>query len=471
MTLGCDHDGKLSGLWGDIIIDGGAFASFGVVTTYYNGVLLQGPYRIDRFGFRTRRVYTNKPQCGAMRGHGAVNSRFAVETLIDMLAHDAGIDPCDFRLRNFLPANTLTVGQLRITSNGVRECLESVRRKSAWDQRHGKLPYGRGLGVACGMYISGSALPILWNRQPQTVVHEKLDYDGSVVIFSGAADIGQGSDTMLAQIAAEVLGISLDRVRVVSADTKLTPVDLGSYSSRVTFMVGNAAKHAAAKLRDEMTSAIGREKGVAPESLRFEDERVVSTDGSVNLSWDEAVEIATAFRGSFVESGCYISPRLGGNFKGSGAGLSPSYSFGAFVSEVEVNPHSGHVRVVKVWGAHDCGKALNPLAAEGQIEGSIHMGLGQTLSEEMRYQEGRLMNANFTDYRIPTAVDTPAMDVTLVESGDPEGPFGAKEVGEGAIHPVLPAIGNAIYDAIGVRMYELPITPDRVLKALREQKS
>ena len=471
MSVGCDKSGKLSALHGDIVIDGGAFASFGVVTTYYNGVLLQGPYRIDRLGFRTRRVYTNKPQSGAMRGHGAVNSRYAVETLIDMLAHDAGMDPCDFRMQNFLPANTLTVGQLRITSNGVKECLQAVQARSGWDQRYGKLPFGRGLGVACGFYISGSALPIIWNRQPQSVVHAKLDADGSIVIFSGASDIGQGSDTMLAQIAADVLGIPLDRIRVITADTSLAPVDLGSYSSRVTFMAGNAAKSAVEKLRHEIALAVSQEKNINADALRFVDERVTTADGRLDLSWDEAVEMATAFRGSFVESGIYISPKLGGDFKGSGAGLSPSYSFGAVVSEVEVNEQSGEVRVVKIWSAHDCGKALNPLAVEGQIEGSIHMGLGQALSEEMRYEDGMLLNANFTDYRIPTALDTPEMDVTIVESGDPEGPFGAKEAGEGPIHPVLPSVGNAIFDAVGVRMFELPITPDKVRRALQSRVS
>ena len=182
-----------------------------------------------------------------MRGHGAVNPRYAIEVILDMLSHDMDMDPCDLRQINFLPENTLTVGQLRITSNGVQDCLKAVRKKSDWDNRYGKLPYGRGLGVACGFFISGSALPIIWNRYPQTVVHAKLDFDGRVVMFSGASDIGQGSDTLLVQIAAEELGIPMDFVQVETADTKTTPVDLGSYSSRVTFMAGNAAKSSCRK--------------------------------------------------------------------------------------------------------------------------------------------------------------------------------------------------------------------------------
>ncbi len=469
MSVGCDQNGIITALDTDTIIDGGAYGSFGVVTSYYNGVLLQGPYKIDKLGFRTRRAYTNKPQCGAMRGHGAVNPRYAMEVILDMLAHDAGIDPCDLREKNFLEENTITVGQLRITSNGVRDCLQAVREKSDWDKLYGKQPYGRGLGIGCGFYISGSALPIIWNHYPQTVVHAKLDFDGRIVMFSGASDIGQGSDTILAQIASEELGVPMNYVQLEVADTKTTPVDLGSYSSRVTFMVGNAAKMAAEKLRNEMAKAIAKEKDVSADDIVFRDNKIFTEDGAVDISWEDGVEAALAGRGAIVESGYYFSPKMGGDFKGSGAGLSPAYSFGAFISDVTVNPSTGSVKVEKIWAAHDCGKALNPLAVEGQIEGSIHMGLGQAISEDLRYVNGQIVNANFFDYRIPYSVDTPDMDVTIIESNDSEGPYGAKEAGEGPIHPVLPSIGNAIYDAVGIRMMELPITPDKVLAKIQEK--
>jgi len=470
MSLACDKNGLISALDADILIDGGAYGSFGVVTSYYNGVLLQGPYKIDKFGFRTRRVYTNKPQSGAMRGHGAVNPRYAIEVMLDMLANDMKMDPCDLRKINFLPENTLTVGKLRITSNGIQDCLKTVRARSNWNRRYKKLPYGKGLGLACGFFISGSALPIVWNRNPQSVVHCKIDIDGRVVMFSGASDIGQGSDTILVQIAAQELGLPLDFIQVEAADTKTTPVDLGSYSSRVTFMMGNAAKSAVEKLRLEIAGAIGKQKKISPDKITFRNGRISSPENNLDLTWLEAVELALAGRGSIVTSGHYISPKMGGDFKGSGAGLSPAYSFGAFISEVDVNPRTGQVKVNKVWAAHDCGKALNPLSVEGQIEGSIHMGLGQVLSEEMRYNKGQIMNSNFLDYRIPTSLDTPEMDVSIIESNDGEGPYGAKEAGEGPIHPVLPSIGNAIYDAVGVRMQDLPITPHKVLAELVKQK-
>ena len=469
MRLGMDKDCKFKSLDADIIIDGGAYGSFGV-TKYYNGVLLQAPYRIDNFGFKTRRVYTNKPQCGAMRGHGAVNSRFAVESLIDELACKANIDPCELRLKNFMQPYTLTVGKFRITSNGIKECLKAVMEKSNWKDKFGKLPFGHGIGAACGFYISGSALPIHRNDYPQSVVHLKLDLDGRVLITSGASDIGQGSDTMLAIIVSEVLGITFDNVYVLAADTLLTPIDLGSYSSRVTFMAGNAAKMAAENLRKKILEAVSELKNISLEELNIVNERIFSNDKTVDISWKEAVEIVTAGTGAVTVSGYYNSPKLGGDFKGAGAGLSPSYSFGAVIAEVKVNINTGAVKVANIWGAHDCGRALNPLAVEGQLEGSWHMGLGQALSEEMRYHDGLLLNSNLLDYKVPTSVDTPDMDTTIIESIDPEGPFGAKECGEGALHPSIPAVANAVYNAVGFRIASLPIRAEEILRGIKERE-
>ena len=469
LELGVDKEGYFKALDADIAIDGGAYGSFGVVTSYYNGVLLQAPYKLDNFGFKTYRVYTNKPQCGAMRGHGAVNSRFAIESIIDDLAHKLEIDPCEIRMKNFLTPNTLTVGQYRITSNGSRESLAKVREQSDWDARHGKLEYGHGLGVACGFFISGSALPIIWNELPQSTVHLKLDFDGRVLITSGASDIGQGSDTMLAMIVAEVLNISMDKVFVLAADTLLTPVDMGSYSSRVTFMAGNAAKDAAEKLRYQIIKSVAAKKEIPENELNLGYEQVFSNDKSCDINWMEAVDILVSGRGAVNVSGKYISPKLGGDFKGSGAGLSPSYSFGACAAEVQVDTETGFVKILKVWGAHDCGKAINPMAVEGQLEGSWHMGIGQMMSEQMKYYNGLLVNNNFLDYKMPTSLDTPPIITNIIETIDPEGPFGAKETGEGALHPVLPAISNAIFDAIGVRITRLPISPEYILQLLKEK--
>ncbi len=467
VRMGASKDGIFKVLDADIAIDGGSYGSFGVVTSYYNGVLLQAPYKLNNFGFRTYRVYTNKPQCGAMRGHGAVNSRFAVETLIDDIADKLKTDPCELRLKNFLSADTLTVGQYRITSNGSRQALHKVMEESKWKSRWGALEYGHGIGVACGFFISGSALPIIRNDLPQSVVHLKVDFDGRVLIASGASDIGQGSDTMLAMIVAASLGIGIDKVYVIAADTLITPVDLGSYSSRVTFMAGNAAKNAAENLKKEIRKAVSARFDVWEEELNFEDNHVISNDKKINIPWSAAIDILTAHRGAVNVSGYYISPKLGGDFKGSGAGLSPSYSFGATVAEVKVDTETGFVKVLNVWGAHDCGKALNPLAVEGQLEGSWHMGLGQAISEQMDYYKGLHLNNNFLDYKIPSSLDTPDIHTSIIETIDPEGPFGAKECGEGAIHPVIPAVANAVYNAVGARITRLPIQQEDVLEKMK----
>ncbi len=470
IQLGANKDGMLKVLDAAVAIDGGAYGSFGVVTSYYNGVLLQAPYKLDNFGFVTHRVYTNKPQCGAMRGHGAVNTRFAVESMIDDIAHQIKMDPIEMRMKNFLDPNSLTVGKYRITSNGIKQAISVVAEQADWKNKHGKMPMGHGFGVACGFFISGSALPIIWNELPQSVVHLKLDFDGRVLITSGANDIGQGSDTMLAIIVSEVLGISMDRTFVIAADTLITPVDLGSYSSRVTFMAGNAAKDAAENLRKEMVEAISKKKNINAEELHFSENRIFSNDKSLDITWEDGVEMLVANRGAVSVSGKYISPKLGGDFKGAGAGLSPSYSFSSCVAEVKVDTETGHVKILNVWGAHDCGKALNPLAVEGQLEGSWHMGIGQVMTEEMQYYNGLLVNNNFLDYKIPTSLDTPPIHTNIIETIDPEGPFGAKETGEGAIHAMLPAVANAVYDAVGIRITKLPIKSEDVLRLLKEKE-
>ena len=433
VKMAADKESGITALELDALIDGGAWSSFGVVTTYYNGVLSQGPYRIPNFRYRGRRVYSNRPPSGAMRGHGSVNTRYLIETSVDELAERLGEDPCDFRLRNFLPANTYTENQFRITSNGVREGLEKAMQRSGWRERHGKLPYGHGLGVGCGFYISGSNLPIHWTRTPQCTVHLKIDGDGGVTIHNMAAEIGQGSDTVMAQVVAEELGLPISMMRVRSTDTDTAPLDLGSYSSRVTFMLGNAARDAAGMIREKLIAAAGKLSGRPRAEWEFRDCKLVNVqEPDLEVPYFSALEEAMAENGALIAKGSYMSPKLGGKFKGAAAGLSPTYSFSAFIAEVKVDPETGFVRVVKVWAAHDCGFALNPLSVAGQIEGSVHMGLGQALMEEMRYRKDNLlMNANFLDYKVPTSVDTPEIEAIIIESNDPEGPYGAKECGGG----------------------------------------
>lgn len=473
MAIALDEAGNLTGLDIQAVIDGGAFASFGIISTYYNGVLSMGPYKVPNFTYKGRRVYTNHMPNGAMRGHGAVNSRSAIEVLLDEAAETLGMDPIDLRLQNLMAPYSFTVNNFRITSNGLKECLEAVRKRSGWDERYRKLPLGRGLGIGCGFYISGSNLPIHWDieprRYPQSTVHIKIDMDAGVTVHTGAAEIGQGSDTVAAMCVAEVLGIRTDRVRVYSGNSDTAPIDLGSYSSRVTFMMGNAARKAAEDIRRQLVEAAARKTGQPIEHFVLENDRVVSlSNPEFGLSFDEAVKEAIAGGGALVSKGTFVSTPMGGSFKGATAGLAPAYSMNAYVAEVEVDLDTGQWRCKKVWAAHDCGKALNPLSVEGQIEGSIHMGLGQVMSESMDYAKGGLLRTgNFLDYKIPTPLEMPEVECILIESNDAEGPFGAKEAGEGPLLPILPAVVNALYDAVGVRLYDMPMTPDKVFAAMQ----
>jgi 4-hydroxybenzoyl-CoA reductase subunit alpha len=472
VRIATDAQGQILAYDIEALIDGGAWSSFGTVTTYYNGVLSMGPYRVPNFRYRGRRVYTTKPPSGAMRAHGGTNILYSIEVGLDQLAEEIGRDPFDLRDQNALPPNSTTINDFRITSTSFRKCLAAARMKSGWDAKFRKLPYGRGIGLGCGFYISGSNSPIHFTpKMPQSTVHLKVDMDGGIAVHSMQADIGQGSNTLLAVIVAEVLGVALDRVHVQRVDTDVSPVDLGSYSSRVTFMMGNAARAAAENLRDQLLRAAAALLGRPTETLEIAFERVqVRGETDVGVTFLEALHKAMETSGALTASGAYNSPAMGGTFKGARAGTAPAYSFAAYVAEVEVDVETGAYRAVKVWAAFDCGRALNRLAVEGQIEGSIHMGLGQVMGESMNYRGTRLMNPSLLEYKIPMPQQMPAVEILLVGDDDPEGPFGAKEAGEGPLIAILPAVGNALYDAIGVRFTELPITPDRVLKGLDQRR-
>jgi 4-hydroxybenzoyl-CoA reductase subunit alpha len=487
-----------------------------VVTILYSGALLGALYDIPNIQYDGYRVLTNKPACGAMRGHGTVNVRFAFESQLDELAAKAGIDPAEIRQRNLLKPPCITVNGLRVQSYGLPECIETTVERSGWKQRKGKLGMGRGLGIACSHYVSGAANSIIRSDMPHSTVNIKIDRDGGVVVYTGASDIGQGSDTMTAQIAAEVLGCSLARVRVIAADTDLTPIDIGSYSSRVTFMNGNASLRAAQDVKKRIAAAAAKKMNCAAEDLVFRDDVVfkkgspapavkrdkeeevevtqagASVSGRVEgqilrgslqqkrkeegpkewMTFEEAVVAAIDFHGALSGTGSYAPPpeARGGKHKGGGVGPSPAYSYSAQVAEVSVDEDTGEVTVHKVWAAHDCGRALNPVSVEGQIIGSVWMGMGQALTEEMVWKDGMLMNGGMLEYRSPSAVESPEIEPIIVESIDPEGPFGAKECSEGSLAATIPAISNAIYDAVGVRLHESPFTPERVLAALRAKR-
>ncbi len=473
VQLYADEEARISGFDIDALIDGGGFASFGHVTSYYNGVLATAPYELGSFHYTGARVWTNKPASGAMRGHGAVNTRCAVEVGLDDMAEQLQVDPIDLRLANLLPPHSRTISGFRITSNGMRQALQKVREGSDWDNKFRKLPLGKGIGIGCGFFISGSGLPIHWdpNKFPHATVHIQVDMDGGVTVHTGAADIGQGSTTAVAQVVAEVLALPIEMIHVRSHESDTSPVDLGSYSSRVTFMNANAAIRAALDIREQLLNAAWDTLGYHPDTLVLNDRRIYyKHDPAIGISYLEALHKAQEDKGALIASGAYRSPPMGGVHKGAAAGLAPAYSFSAYVAEVEVDVETGLIKCTDVWAAHDCGKALNPLAVEGQIIGSCHMGLGQVLTEQMVYgRTGHLQNPNLLDYKIPSVHEMPNVTPIIIESCDPEGPFGAKEAGEGPLLPILPAVVNAVYDAIGIRVNDLPLTPDKVWSAIAKK--
>ncbi|HYL94543.1 MAG TPA: molybdopterin cofactor-binding domain-containing protein [Terriglobales bacterium] len=509
LKTGVKNDGRMVAVRARVVQDGGAYCSYGPVTILYSGALLGAIYDIPNVGYDGYRVLTNKPACGAMRGHGTVNVRFAFESQLDEICATLKLDPYEVRQRNFLQPPCITVNNLRVLSYGLPECVDKVTKASRWSERRGKLGRGRGLGMGCSHYVSGAANSIIRSDVPHSTVNIKVDRDGGVVVYTGASEIGQGSDTMTAQVAAEVLGCALSRVRVVAADTDLTPIDIGSYSSRVTMMAGNATLRAAEEIRRQIASAAARKMNCASEELVFGNDQVLKRDtkaagesahatnasvsghvegqilrGSLqqkrkeegpkdSMTFEEAVVAAIDFHGALTGTGSY-APSLdarGGKFKGAGVGPSPAYSYSAQVADVSVDEETGEVTVHKIWAAHDCGRALNPVSVEGQIIGSVWMGLGQALQEEMVWKDGLLMNPGLLEYRSPSAVESPEIEPFIVESIDPEGPFGAKECSEGSLAATIPAIANAIYDAVGIRLREAPFTPERVLAALRAQKN
>jgi 4-hydroxybenzoyl-CoA reductase subunit alpha len=473
LRIGMRRDGKITACALEAVQRGGAYAGYGIVTILYAGALLQGIYDIPALKYDGYRVYANLPPCGAMRGHGGVDTRHAFECLLDRMARDLGLDPFEVRRANLLQAPMRTLNGLTVNSCGLAECLDRVERASGWRDRIGKLPPGKGLGMACSHYVSGAAKPIHWTGEPHAVVNVRLDFDGGITALTGAADIGQGSSTMVAIAVSETLGISLDRVRVVAADSAVTPKDNGAYSSRITFMVGNAAIDAAEKLKTILTEAAARKLEAKPEDIEAIGEvfRVGHGEQS-SLPFHEVAKAALVDRGAITVSGTFTTPveAQGGKHKGGAVGSTMGFSYGAQVVEVSLDEATGQVTVDKVWTALDCGHAINPLAVEGQIEGSVWMGMGQAMCEETRYLDGLPAHASLLEYRMPTIVESPPIEVFIVESHDPYGPFGAKEASEGALAGFPPALVNAIANAIGIDLDELPVTPDRVMQALIERR-
>jgi 4-hydroxybenzoyl-CoA reductase subunit alpha len=478
LKLGLRKDGKITAVECECYQRGGAHSGYGIVTILYSGSMLYAIYDLHNVKYIGKRVLTNTPPCGAFRGHGTVDIRFAFESLLDEMASELKLDPLAVRRANYLTAPTFTDNDLMVNSYGLPDCVDWVEQASGWRERKGKLSHGKdslrkGLGFACSHYISGASKPVNWTGEPHATVKIKLDFDGSIVVLSGAADIGQGSSTILVQTVAEVLGLAISRIRIVTGDSDIVPKDNGSYSSRVTFMVGNAAINAAQNLKRVLVEAAARKLDARPDEIECLGELYRAGAQDKGLTFDEVVAEALKDSGTITVTGNYsTTPESHGGkkYRGAAIGGTMGYSYSAQVVEVSVDEETGVVNVDKVWVAHDCGKAINRLTVEGQVQGSVWMGMGQAMSEETGYHEGLLVTGNMLDYRVPTIQDSPPIEVGIIESNDPHGPFGAKEAGEGSLAAFLPALTNAIADAIGVRFNTLPVTPDRVFAALEKRR-
>jgi 4-hydroxybenzoyl-CoA reductase alpha subunit len=480
VKTGVKNDGAITAMHFQSFLDGGAYGSYGVASTFYTGALQTVTYDVPRYKFQGLRAFTNKPPCGPKRGHGTPQPRYALEVHLDKIAEQLRMDPVEIRRQHLVAPNSVTANYLRVGSMGLGQCIDKVvagsdwkDRFSGWDFENRKLPYGKGIGIACSSYICGAGLPIYWNNMPQSGVQLRLDRQGGVCVMCGSTDIGQGSDSILAYIVAEILGIDPFDIRVVTADTDLTPVDLGSYSSRVTLMTGNAAIQAAARARELLVLAVAEKLGLPIENLSLAERRVFDVENpEVGVSFAEAVVLAESKFGTIGTVGSYTPPRSPGKYKGSGVGPSPAYSYSAAVAEVDVNPDTGIVVVERVWIAHDIGRSINPLLVMGQVEGSVYMALGEILMEEMTYRTNRNVVHKFPsllEYKSPTTMEMCDVKTYLIEDPDPNGPYGAKEVGQGPLLPVPPAVANAVYNAVGVRIDEVPITPEKVLRALKDK--
>ncbi|MCU1241953.1 MAG: aldehyde oxidase [Candidatus Acidoferrum typicum] len=477
---GVKKDGSITAMHLQTLIDGGAYGSYGVASTFYTGALQTTTYHVPRYRFQGCRTFTNKPPCGPKRGHGTVQPRFGQEVQLDKIAEKLQIDPADLRLRIAESSNAVTANFFRLSTVNLSECIRRVVKSSDWREKFRKLPEGHGVGLACSAYLTGAGLPIYWNKMPHSGVQLKFDRGGGVTLFCGATEIGQGSDDVLASIVAEVLGLDTFDIRLYTGDTDLGPVDLGSYSSRVTIMAGNAALQAAERAKALIAEAVAERLSVPVERVRFAEKRVFDSAAPGNgVTFTEAVCLAEARFGTIGTVGSYTPPKSPALYKGGGVGPSPTYSYTAAVVEVVVNPVTGWITVPKIWIAHDIGRALNPTLVRGQVEGSVYMGLGEALMEEQEFRRlpKKLSHAlvhkfpSILEYKSPTSLDMPDVFTELVEEPDPKGPFGAKEVGQGPLLPIMPAVANAVYDAIGVRIDEVPITPEKIMKALAEKKA
>jgi 4-hydroxybenzoyl-CoA reductase subunit alpha len=470
VKTGVKKDGTILGQQFQAHADGGAYNSTAPTMIALSCFFLMIPYHIPNLIYEGYHIYTNKPVGGAMRGHGIPQARFAVERQLDMIAGRMGVDPVEIRIKNSIHAGQPHSAGFVINTCGFSESVTRAAESIGWQEKRGKLPLGRGVGLAGASFPSG--VSNMSHISSGAVV--QLGRDGAVNVLSGAADIGQGAETVISQIVAEELGVSLEDIRITAADTGITPLDPGTFGSGVTVRAGNAARLAAMSARNKLFEFIAEKLEANLADLVAENRNIF-----VKGSPEKGMTFSAALKAyqyadlpmPIVGRGSWMAPASEPTtlFKEDG-NFAPNYSFMTQAAEVEVDLQTGRVKLLKMVTAHDCGTPINPMLVEGQLEGSVVGGMGQALYENVIVEKGQVMNPSFLDYGFPTFMEMPEIEAIEVETDDPIGPFGAKEAGEGTQLSPAPAIVNAVYDAIGVDFMELPITPEKILDALEAQK-
>ncbi len=472
--MGMKKDGTITGMHSRVIADGGGHTAIGPLTMYLTGCMSTLPYKLPNFKHDAYRVFTNNPISAAMRGHGITHTRFAAEIQMEMMAEELGLDPVEVRLRNAITAPHETINKVTVLSCGLKEGIEVLADTPNWKERESKRrtegPVSHGVGISGTSYLSGAR-----QRGHQSCgAIVRLCEDGTVDYLTGATDCGQGSDTVLVQIIAEELGLRIEDIEIKRVDTAVTPCDAGSYGSRVTVLAGEAAQKAARDVKEQLAKFAAEKWEANPDDIVFRNGKVfVKGSPHLSMSFENLVKSA-----SYSGSGAVL---LGKGY--SQYGIEPldfdrgegnpgtAYSFTSQLSEVDVDLETGFVKCTNMIIAHDCGKPLNPINVEAQNQGAAVQGLGQALYEEFKMDKGKTLNPNLVDYKMPLATDSPRIEVIDVITEDPLGPFGAKEASEGAIVSAPPSVVSAIHHATGIWFKEQPVTPEKIVMALRNKKA
>jgi len=466
LKTGVKEDGVFVATEIKSIMDGGAFSSTGPIAASVPFLVWEETYRLPNVRFHGYRIYTNKPVRGMYGSHGrAFLGGLGMQ--LDMIAEELGIDPVEIRLRNALQSGDTQATGSKVFSCGLSEALRQAAEKSRWKEKRGKLPYGKGIGMGCNGMMVGFPMGIRGGSS----AYIKFNEDAGATLISGVADNGQGNDSMMVQIAADVLGMRMDEINLVSADSEITTLDQGAYSQAAAFVSGNAVFAAASDARKQLLSVAAEMLETDVAVLELKDHKVYEVDDpDRNAPLHKIIRYALLRNKPITGRGSYMpyvdqKREWVHNPRGQQAG---TFSFGAFVVEVEVDVETGQVKLTQVTGAHDCGFAINPMAVEGQIDGNVgRAGVGASLLEEYVWDGGQMLNPNMLEHKLPLSVDMPpVIQRIIVESIDPEGPFGAKEAGLAGAMNLFQAVGNAIYDAVGVWLHEFPFTPERVLEAI-----